>query len=93
MERFPSSVSPVFNGSEALFAHYAVFDTVETIFHLEGERPPPLTGFQARLAANVALHPCCLWLNNPWAVLHWPSLTCLSSNTLLRSHPTRFRAV
>ena len=33
------------------------------IFRLERERPHELTGFQARLAAKIALHNFCIWLN------------------------------
>lgn len=43
---------------------------VETVFHklfhtfrLEEERPHTLEGFQARLAAKMALHNFCIWLN------------------------------
>ena len=32
-------------------------------FRLRQERPHDLTGLQARLAAKVALHNFCLWLN------------------------------
>lgn len=41
-----------------------VFDKLDTIFRLEHERPPALAGFQARLAAKVALHTFCFWLNH-----------------------------
>lgn len=40
-----------------------VFDKLDTIFRLEWERPHALAGFQARLAAKVALHNFCFWLN------------------------------
>jgi len=40
-----------------------VFDKLDTIFRLEWERPHALDGFQARLAAKVALHNFCFWLN------------------------------
>ncbi len=33
-------------------------------FGLEHERPHTLSGFRARLAAKVALHTCCCWLNH-----------------------------
>jgi hypothetical protein len=32
-------------------------------FRLDRERPHDLGGFQARLAAKVALHNACCWLN------------------------------
>jgi hypothetical protein len=41
-----------------------VFGKLDTIFRLEGERPHALDGFQARLAAKVALHNFCFWLNH-----------------------------
>jgi hypothetical protein len=41
-----------------------VFDKLNTIFRLESERPHALSGFQARLAAKVALHNFCFWLNH-----------------------------
>ncbi len=40
-----------------------VDDTVHHTFGLSRERPHALPGFQARLAAKLALHNCCLWLN------------------------------
>jgi hypothetical protein len=40
-----------------------VFDKLDTIFRLAWERPHALAGFQARLAAKVALHNFCFWLN------------------------------
>jgi hypothetical protein len=40
-----------------------VFEKLDTIFRLERERPHALAGFQARLAAKVALHNFCCWLN------------------------------
>ncbi len=40
-----------------------VFDKLDTIFRLGWERPHALAGFQARLAAKVALHNFCFWLN------------------------------
>jgi hypothetical protein len=36
---------------------------VHHTFGLLRERPPALEGFQARLAAKVALHNFCLWFN------------------------------
>ncbi len=38
-------------------------DKLLNTFRLARERPHVLTGFQARLAAKVALHNFCLWLN------------------------------
>lgn len=40
-----------------------VYDTLHYTFRLARERPHDLTGFQARLAAKVALHNFCIWLN------------------------------
>jgi hypothetical protein len=40
-----------------------VNDKMLNTFRLARERPHDLTGFQARLAAKVALHNFCLWLN------------------------------
>ncbi len=40
-----------------------VFDKRHHAFRLRRERPHALDGFQARLAAKVALHNFCLWLN------------------------------
>jgi hypothetical protein len=38
-------------------------DTFLTTLRLDRERPHQLAGFQARLAAKVALHNFCIWLN------------------------------
>jgi len=40
-----------------------VHDKLLTVFRLGHERPHDLTGFQARLAAKMALHNFCIWLN------------------------------
>ncbi len=40
-----------------------VNDKLLTTFRLARERPHDLTGFQARLAAKVALHNFCIWFN------------------------------
>ena len=40
-----------------------VNDKLHNVFRLGRERPHDLTGFQARLAAKVALHNFCIWLN------------------------------
>lgn len=40
-----------------------VNDKLLNTFRLARERPHDLTGFQARLAAKVALHNVCIWLN------------------------------
>ena len=32
---------------------------------LSRQRPHDLSGFHARVAANMALHTCCLWLKEP----------------------------
>lgn len=40
-----------------------VYDKLHYTFRLLRERPYDLTGFQARLAAKVALHNFCIWFN------------------------------
>jgi len=40
-----------------------VYDKLHYTFGLARERPHDITGFQARLAAKVALHNFCIWLN------------------------------
>lgn len=40
-----------------------VFEKLHNSFRLNRERPHDLTGFQARLAAKIALHNFCVWLN------------------------------
>ena len=40
-----------------------VIGRLESAFRLERERPHALDGFQARLAAKIALHNACCWLN------------------------------
>ncbi len=40
-----------------------VYDKLHYTFRLLRERPHDLTGFQARLAAKVALHNFCIWFN------------------------------
>lgn len=40
-----------------------VHDKLTHAFRIEAERPHELEGFQARLAAKVALHNFCIWLN------------------------------
>jgi Transposase DDE domain len=40
-----------------------VYDKLSHTFRLDRERPHDLRGFQARLAAKVALHNFCIWLN------------------------------
>jgi hypothetical protein len=40
-----------------------VTDTLVNTFRLARERPHDLTGFQARVAAKVAVHNFCLWFN------------------------------
>ena len=42
-------------------------DKLLRAFGLEHERPHTLAGFRARLAARVALHNCCCWLNHSLA--------------------------
>lgn len=49
------------------------FEKWDTLFRLAKERPHALAGFQARLAAKVALHNFCFWLNHH---LGRPSLAC-----------------
>jgi hypothetical protein len=41
----------------------SIYDKLLTTFRLARERPHALDGFQARLAAKVALHTFCIWLN------------------------------
>ena len=41
----------------------SVIDRLLSPFRLEHERPHPLEGFQTRLAAKMALHNVCIWLN------------------------------
>jgi hypothetical protein len=41
-----------------------VYDKLLNTFRLSRERPHDLSGFQARLAAKVALHNFCIWLNH-----------------------------
>ena len=50
-----------------------VFEKLDNHFRLAKERPHVLAGFQARLAAKVALHNFCCWLNHH---LGRPSLAC-----------------
>ena len=40
-----------------------VYDKLHNIFGLRRERPEDLAGLRARLAARVALHNFCIWLN------------------------------
>jgi hypothetical protein len=40
-----------------------VYDKLWHTFRLDRERPHELSGFQTRLAAKIALHNFCLWLN------------------------------
>jgi Transposase DDE domain len=40
-----------------------VYEKLHHTFRLDRERPHDLSGFQARLAAKVALHNFCIWLN------------------------------
>ena len=40
-----------------------VYEEVHHSFRLSRERPHDLTGLQARLAAKMALHNFCIWLN------------------------------
>jgi hypothetical protein len=42
-----------------------VYDKLHHTFRLSRERPHDLNGFQARLAAKMALHNFCIWLNEP----------------------------
>lgn len=47
-----------------------VYDKLFNAFGLWGERPHEIEGLRARLAARVALHNFCIWLNDhlgrPW---------------------------
>jgi hypothetical protein len=40
-----------------------VYEKLWHTFRLDRERPHDLSGFQARLAAKIALHNFCIWLN------------------------------
>ena len=40
-----------------------VYEKLHHTFRLDRERPHELSGFQARLAAKIALHNFCIWLN------------------------------
>jgi len=40
-----------------------VYDKLQQPFRLDQERPHALSGLQARLAAKIALHNFCIWLN------------------------------
>lgn len=40
-----------------------VNSSLQHVFRLDRERPHPLEGFQVRLAAKMALHNFCIWLN------------------------------
>jgi hypothetical protein len=40
-----------------------VYDKIQHTFRLDRERPHALSGLQARLAAKIALHNFCIWLN------------------------------
>jgi hypothetical protein len=42
----------------------SVYDKLFNTFGLWRERPHDITGLQARLAARVALHNFCIWLND-----------------------------
>lgn len=53
-----------------------VLEKWDRAFRVEGERPPALGGFQARLAAKVAWYNCCFWLKQhlarpPLAFADW----------------------
>jgi len=41
-----------------------VYDKIYHVFRLDRERPHELSGFQVRLAAKMALHNFCIWLNS-----------------------------
>jgi hypothetical protein len=40
-----------------------VYEKLWHTFRLDRDRPHDLSGFQARLAAKIALHNFCIWLN------------------------------
>jgi hypothetical protein len=40
-----------------------VYDKLYHTFRLDRERPHERSGFQARLAAKIALHNFCIWLH------------------------------
>ena len=50
-----------------------VYEKLHHTFRLDRERPHELSGFQARLAAKIALHNFCIWLH---AQLGRPRLAC-----------------
>lgn len=49
----------------------SIFNKLHHALRLDAERPHDLTGFQARLAAKMALHNFCIWLNQRY---HRPNL-------------------
>ncbi len=64
-------------------------DQLLTPFRLGRERPPELTGFQARLAAQVSWHNFCIWFNGQWVVSRWPLPICLLGKVMLLTHTKR----
>jgi hypothetical protein len=62
-----------------------VYDKLFNTFGLWRERPHELGGLRARLAARVALHNFCMWLNEQLGRPRlWPSPTCWDGE--LNSH-------
>lgn len=59
--RWPKSLRSFLAGLRQIIE--TINDKLLHTFRLARERPHDLTGFQARLAAKVALHTFCLWLN------------------------------
>jgi hypothetical protein len=58
---WPKALRRWLAGSRQLVA--TVYDKLVHPFRLDRERPHDLSGFWTRLAAKIALHHCCIWLN------------------------------
>jgi hypothetical protein len=54
----------------------SVYDRLFNTFGLWRERPHELGSLRSSLAARVALHNFCIWLNEQLGRPDWPSLTC-----------------
>jgi hypothetical protein len=69
-----------------------VYDKLFNAFGLWRERPHELSGLRARLAARVALHNFCIWLNDRLGRgPGWPSLTCWDGD--LMTHTKRLSGI
>ena len=62
----------------------SVYDKLFNTFGLWRERPHELEGLRARLAARVALHNFCIWLNDQLGRSVWPLPICWDGD--LNSH-------